>query len=358
MYAAIMAGGEGSRLWPASRDTCPKQFINVLGGEPLVVQTLERLEGLLPPENIFVLINHKHQEAARRLLPDLPEENLVVEPRIRDTGPCIGLACEIIRKRAGEETVVCLPSDHVIDPAEALRQCLRRAEDCVQAEPGAPYAIGIRPTYPATGYGYLLRGETVGEVDGEPVFDVTSFHEKPSIALAEAYFDAGDYFWNSGICFGRTDTLLEEIRRHQPELAEGLQQLAPDLDTERQAPALAKVYPRLPRINVSDGVLEKADQVRVIEGHFAWDDVGTWRILQAHLPADEDGNVARGEAVTVDAQGNLICADKDQLVAALGVRDLVIVATPDATLVTTRDKVQQVRRIVANLKARHKDRFL
>ncbi|MFO8015000.1 MAG: sugar phosphate nucleotidyltransferase [Phycisphaerae bacterium] len=358
MYAAIMAGGEGTRLWPASRDTCPKQFINVLGGEPLVVQTLERLEGLLPPENVLVLINHKHQEAARRLLPDLPAENLIVEPRIRDTGPCIGLACEIIRKRAGEQTVVCLPSDHVIEPAEALRECLHRAEACVEAEPGALYAIGIRPTYPATGYGYLLRGETVGEVDGEPVFDVTSFHEKPAIALAEAYFDSGDYFWNSGICFGRTDTFREEMRRHQPELAEGLRQLAPDLDTERQAPALARVYPRFPRINVSDGVMEKADQVRVIEGHFAWDDVGTWRILQAHLPADEDGNVAQGEAAIVDAHGNLIYAGRDQLVAALGVRDLVIVATPDATLVTTRDKVQQVRKIVAQLKARHKDRFL
>jgi len=358
MYAAIMAGGEGTRLWPASRDTCPKQFINVLGGEPLVLQTLERLEGLLPVENILVLINHKHQEAARRLLPDLPEENLVVEPRIRDTGPCMGLAAEIIRKRAGEETVLCLPSDHVIDPAEALRECLRRAEDCVRAEPGALYAVGIRPTYPATGYGYLLRGETVGQVDGEPVFDVTSFLEKPSIALAEAYFDSGDYFWNSGICFGRTDAILEEIRRHQPELAEGLEQLVPDLDTERQASALARVYPRLPRINVSDGVLEKADQVRVIEGHFAWDDVGTWRILQAHLPADENGNVAQGETVMGESHGNLIYAAKDQLVAALGVRDLVIVATPDATLVTTRDKVERVRELVADLKAQRKDRFL
>jgi len=358
MYAAIMAGGEGTRLWPASRDTCPKQFINVLGGRPLVVQTLERLEGLLPPENLLVLVNHKHQEAARRLLTDLPDENLVVEPRIRDTGPCIGLACEIIRKRAGDQTVVCLPSDHVIDPAEALRQCLRRAETCVQADPGALYAIGIRPTYPATGYGYLLRGETVGEVDGEPVFEVASFHEKPSIALAEAYFDAGDYFWNSGICFGRTDAILEEIRRHQPELAEGLKQLVPDLDTDRQATALARVYPRFPRINVSDGVMEKADQVRVIEGHFAWDDVGTWRILQAHLGADEDANVAQGEAVTVDSRGNLIYAADDQLVAALGVRDLVIVVTPDATLVTTRDKVEDVKKLVAHLKAQHMDRFL
>ncbi len=358
MYAAIMAGGEGTRLWPASRDTCPKQFINVLGGEPLVVQTLDRLEGLLPLENILVLINHKHQEAARRLLPDLPPENLIVEPRIRDTGPCIGLACEIIRKRAGEETVVCLPSDHLIDPPEALRECLRRAEACVRAEPGALYAIGIRPMYPATGYGYLLRGRALGEVDGEPVFDVISFHEKPSIALAEAYLDAGDYFWNSGICFGRTDTLREEIRRHQPELAEGLRQLAPALDTDGQAAALAKIYPRFQRINVSDGVMEKADQVRVIEGHFAWDDVGTWRILQAHLTSDEHGNVAQGESARVDVEGNIIFAGRDQLVAALGVRDLVIVATPDATLVTTRDRVEDVRKIVADLKARHKDRYL
>jgi len=358
MYAAIMAGGEGTRLWPASRDTCPKQFLNVLGGEALVVLTLKRLEGLLPIENVLVLVNRKHQEVARRLLPDLPAENLIVEPRIRDTGPCIGLAAQIIRKRAGDQTVLCLPSDHVIDPAEALRECLKRAETCVDHDPGSLYAIGIRPTYPATGYGYLLRGETVGEADGEPVFDVTSFHEKPSIALAEAYFDSGDYFWNSGICFGRTDTILEEIHRHQPELAEGLQQLVPDLDTDRMESALAKVYPRFPRQSISYGVLERADQVRVIEGHFAWDDVGTWRILQAHLPADEAGNVARGEAIAVDARDNLMYAGGGQLVAALGVRDLVIVATPDATLVTTRENAERVREIVAHLKNQQKDRYL
>ncbi len=358
MYAAIMAGGEGTRLWPASRDTCPKQFLNVLGGEPLVVLTLKRLEGLLPIENILVLINRKHQEVAKRLLPDLPDENLVVEPRIRDTGPCIGLAAQIVRKRAGDQTLLCLPSDHVIDPAEALRECLERAETCVGHDAGSLYAIGIRPTYPATGYGYLLRGETVGEADGEPVFDVRSFHEKPSIALAEAYFDSGDYFWNSGICFGRTDTILEEIHRHQPELAEGLQQLVPDLDTDRIRTALAKVYPRFPRVSISYGVLERADQVRVIEGHFAWDDVGTWRILQAHLTADEAGNVARGEAVAIDAQRNLLYAGGGQLVVALGVRDLVVVATPDATLVTTRANTERVREIVTHLKNQQKDRYL
>jgi len=358
MYAAIMAGGEGTRLWPASRDTCPKQFINVLGGEALVVQTLKRLEGLLPPERILVLINRKHQEVARRLLPDLPAENLIVEPRIRDTGPCIGLAAQIIRKRAGDQTVVCLPSDHVIEPAEALRECLQRAEKCVEQDPGSLYAIGIRPTYPSTGYGYLLRGEAVGDVDGEPVFDVTRFVEKPSIALAEAYFDSGDYFWNSGICFGRTDAILEEIHRRLPELHDGLQQLVPDLDTERQETALARVYPRFPRISVSYGVMEQADQVRVIEGHFAWDDVGTWRILRAHLPPDEDGNVARGEVVSINAQNNVTYAGGGQLVATLGVRDLIIVATPDATLVTTRENAERVRHIVALLKSDQKDRFL
>lgn len=358
MYAAIMAGGEGSRLWPASRDSCPKQFLSLLGGEPLVVQTLRRLDGLLPPENILVLVNHKHQDVARRLLPDLPAENLVVEPRIRDTAPCIGLAAEVVRKRAGDQTVVCLPSDHIIEPADALRECLRRAEACVDHDPGALYAIGIRPTYPATGYGYLLRGEAVGEADGQPIFDVTSFHEKPPIALAEAYFDSGDFFWNSGIFFWRTDTILAEMRRHQPELHEGLQQLVPDLDTDRQAAALARVYPRFPRLSIDYGVLEKADQVRVIEGHFAWDDVGTWRILQAHLPADEHGNVARGEVVVMGAHDNLVYAAEGHLVAALGVRDLVIVSTPDATLVTHRDNAQQVRELVAELKAQHKDRYL
>lgn len=358
MYAAIMAGGEGTRLWPVSREACPKQFLSVLGGEPLLVQTMKRLEGLLPPENILVLVNRKHQDVARRLVGDLPAENLIVEPRIRDTAPCIGLAAQIIRKRAGDQTVICLPSDHVIDHVEGLRESLRHAEACVEDDPSALYAIGIRPTYPATGYGYLLRGEQVAEIDGQAVHAVTSFHEKPPVALAEAYFDSGDYCWNSGIFFWRTDTILDAIGRNLPQLHEGLQQLEPALDTDRMAPALARVFPGLPHISIDYGVIEKVDGVRVIEGHFAWDDVGTWRILRAHLGADENGNVGRGEVATMDATGNVLYADGDHLVAALGVRDLIIVATPDATLVTTRAEAENVRDLVAKLKQQHLDRHL
>jgi len=358
MYAAIMAGGEGTRLWPVSRETCPKQFLSILGGEPLLVQTLKRLEGLLPPDNILVLVNRKHQEVARRQVGDLPPENLIVEPRIRDTAPCIGLAAQIIRKRAGDHTLVCLPSDHVIDPTDRLQECLQRAEACVENDPASLYAIGIRPTYPATGYGYLLRGGRAAEIDGQAVYEVTSFHEKPPVALAEAYFDSGDYFWNSGIFFWRTDTVLEAIRRNLPQLYEGLRELEPALDTDRMAPALAKVFPRLPHISIDYGVLEQANQVRVIEGHFAWDDVGTWRILQAHLPADENGNVGRGDVATMDASGNVLYSEDDHLVAALGVRDLVIVATPDATLVTTRADAERVRDLVATLKQQHLDQHL
>ena len=301
MYAVIMAGGEGTRFWPVSRQVCPKPFLSILGSEPLIVQTVRRLEGLVPKEQILVLINRKQHDVARRLLGDLPEENLILEPRIRDTAPCIGLAAEIIRRRAGDQTMVCLPSDHIIHPADALRDCLRHADACAESDPAPLYTIGIRPTYPATGYGYILRGQAIREVDGEAVYEVLGFHEKPALAVAEAYFDSGDYFWNSGIFFWRTDAILEAIRRHQPELAEGLQELAGALDGDRLAAALARVYPRLPRISVDYGILEKADQVRAIEGHFAWDDIGTWQILTGHLPADEYGNVAQGPTVSLDA---------------------------------------------------------
>ena len=358
MFAAIMAGGEGTRLWPASRETCPKQFLSILGGEPLLVQTMKRLEGVLPLANVLVLVNRKHQDVARRLVGDLPPENLIVEPRIRDTAPCIGLAAQIIRKRAGDQTLVCLPSDHVIEPAEGLRESLRYAEACVRQDPSALYAIGIRPTYPATGYGYLLRGERVAEIDGHAVYDVASFHEKPSVALAEAYFDSGDYFWNSGIFFWRTDTILDAIRRHLPELHKGLQEIEPHIDTDRMPAALARVFSRLPHVSIDYGVLEAADQVRVGEGHFNWDDVGTWRTLRGHLPADEDGNVSRGEVTAMEASGNILYAADGHLVAALGVRDLIVIGTPDATLVTTRENAERVRSLVARLKEQHLDRYL
>jgi len=358
MYAVIMAGGEGTRLWPVSRESCPKQFLNILGGDPLVVQTLDRIRGLFPPEKILVMTNRRQQEVARRLVVGLPPENLIVEPRIRDTAPCIGLAAEIIRKRAGDQTMICLPSDHIIEPAEGLRESLRCGETCVRSDPAALYTIGIRPTYPATGYGYILRGEAVQEVDGTTVYEVASFHEKPAMAVAEAYFDSGDYFWNSGIFFWRTDAILEAIRRELPELHDGLAQLAPDLDTDRMESALARVFPRLPRISMDYGVLEQADLVRVIEGRFAWDDVGTWRILRGHLPADEHANVPQGNVVAMDSSGCILYAGGDHLVTALGVRDLIIVATPDATLVTTRENAERVRDLVAKLKEHRLDRYL
>lgn len=358
MYAVIMAGGEGTRLWPASRESCPKQFLSLLGAEALVVQTLARLDGLLPPENIFVSINRKHQEVARRLLAHLPPQNIIVEPRIRDTGPCIGLAARLIKKRAGDQTIVCMPADHIIRPPEGLRDALTHAEACVAKDPGALFAIGIRPTYPSTGYGYLLRGELIAEVDGVAMHEVRSFHEKPSVAVAEAYFDSGDYFWNSGIFFWRADAILEAIRRRLPELHEGLEALAPDLDTERMEAALARVFPRLPRISIDYGVLEQADRVRVIEGRFAWDDLGTWRVLRGHLPVDESGNVVSGKVVAMGSSGNVLYSVGDHLVTALNVRDLIIVSTPDATLVTTRDHAEQVRDLVAKLKEQRLDRYL
>jgi mannose-1-phosphate guanylyltransferase len=358
MYAVIMAGGEGTRFWPVSRQSCPKPFLNILGGKPLVVQTLERLEGLVTPEQTLVLINRKQQEVARRQLTGVPAGNLILEPRIRDTAPCLGLAAKIIQRRTGNQTVVCLPSDHIIHPPEALRACLQNIDAIVEKDPTSLFTIGIRPTYPATGYGYILRGEVIREVGGQTVYDVASFHEKPPLALAEAYFDSGDYSWNSGIFFWRTDAILEAIRRHLPELHDGLERLAPDLDTPNMEAALARVYPRVPRISIDYGILEHADRVYVVEGHFAWDDVGTWRILRGHLPADAANNVVQGQAIQMDASGNVFYATDDHLIAAIGVKDLIIVATPDATLVMTREQSEKVRDLVAKLKEEKLDRYL
>ena len=358
MYAVIMAGGEGTRFWPLSRATCPKQFLSVMGGEPLIVQTLRRLECLVPPERTLVMVNRKHQEVARRLVSGIPPQNLIIEPRIRDTAPCIGLAASIIRKRAGDQTIVCLPSDHIIHPDDGFRETLSHGESCVKGDPGALFMIGIRPTYPATGYGYILRGQQVKEIDGTAVYEVASFHEKPSMAVAEAYFDSGDYFWNSGMSFCRTNAILDAIRSRLPELHEGLVQLQGDLDTDRQEAALARVFPRLPRISIEYGVLEQGDTVRVIEGHFAWDDVGTWRTLRGHLPADEHSNVIQGNVIAMDSSGCTLLGSGDHLVTALGVRDLIIVSTPDATLVTTRDNAERVRELVAKLKEHRLDKYL
>lgn len=353
LYAVIMAGGAGTRFWPASRLERPKQFLPIAGAGAMIAQTFGRLEGLVPTERVLVVTSERQVELVREALPELPAKNVLAEPEGRNTAPCIALATHEIAAREPSSVQVVLPADHVIEPAEAFRGSLAAA--AAEAASGdLLVTFGIRPTHAATGYGYIERGEALAERDGHPVFLVQRFVEKPDRRTAEGFVASGRFFWNSGMFVWHTRAIQAALRRHLPELAEGF-------DRVRAGATLAAVYPQLPAVPIDVGVMERADNVRMLPIEYRWSDLGSWAALTDVLEPDGDGNwsVLGEEALLVaeDARGCVAYAQGDEVIALVGVRDLVVVRAGQATLICPRDRAQDVRLVVEHLRARGK-RFL
>jgi len=349
LHAIIMAGGSGTRFWPKSRERSPKQLQAIGTERPLVVETFARVRSLVAPERVHVITNAAYEEQVRALLPQLPAANVVGEPIGRDTAAAIGLAAERLLASDANAEMIVMPADHVIAPVAQFERAVRAAQAVLSAQPETLITFGIKPTYPATGFGYIERGRKLPDREGVAVFAVQAFTEKPKLEVAQEFLRAGDHYWNAGIFAWRAATIRKLIERLLPELAAGLDEL-------RRRP-LAEVYPRLPKISIDYGVLEKAPDRTVIEAPFEWDDVGSWRALERHGRADESGNVATGATALIDARGNVIDA-RDGLVALIGVSDLVVVHTPDVTLVCPKERAEDVRRIIEQLKARGETKFL
>ena len=345
IYAVIMAGGAGTRFWPASRRERPKQFLPVSGARPMIAETFQRLEGLVPHENVLVVTAATQAELVVEALPELPRENVLAEPSARNTAACLGLAALEIERRDPDAVQLVLPADHVIDPVSAFQASVRAA--VAEAAAGDVLVIfGIRPDHPATGYGYIEGGEVLGEQAGIPVHRVVRFVEKPDRATAEGFLAAGTFLWNSGMFVWRTETILRAFREHLPVVPDELGKVGSDSD-------LGRAYGRLPAVPVDKAILERASNVRVLPIDYRWSDVGSWSALADILSADEAGNVSSlsGGATLVleDAEGCLAYAESDEVVALLGVRDLVVVRAKNATLVCPRSRAEEVRRVVDRL---------
>lgn len=351
-YVLIMAGGGGTRLWPASRKRRPKQFLPMLeGAETLLGATVARVAGVVPPERILVVTAADQVADVRRTAPSVPAENIVVEPEARNTAPCIGLGALEVLRRDPAGVLAVLPSDQWVRDVEAYRDTLRRALSV--AEGGAIVTIGIVPDKPETGFGYLELGAETER--GARV--VERFVEKPDRATAEGYVRGGRHLWNSGMFFFSARRLIEAVRVHMPELGEILHQL------ERAPARVAELYPRAPALSIDYGVMEKLPRgdVFVVPGEFGWNDVGSWGALGELRAHDADGNtlaVPGGAAVTVDARGNILYGDGKRVIAAVGVEDLVIVATDDAVLVLPKSRAQDVREVVKCLERSNRKEFL
>lgn len=355
LYAVIMAGGSGTRLWPLSRQSRPKQSLKLIGERTMFQHAVDRLAPLFPPERIFVVTNAALAEILRPQAPDIPPANFLLEPVGRDSAPAAGLAAITLLHADPDAVMVMLTADHFIVDTAGFRAALAAAHEV--AGDGTIVTLGIRPAFPATGYGYIHLGEAQVMVDGLPVYRAARFVEKPDRPTAERFLEDGRYVWNSGMFIWRADRLMREFAIQQPESYTALQRIAAGLGTPRQAEVLAAEWPNVRKISIDYGIMEHAEQVSVIPIEIGWSDIGDWSSLLDVLPRDERGNVIIGEAVVHDA-GECLVRSEGRLVAAIGVKDLVIVETPDVVLVCPRQRVQEVRSVVNRLAAEGKQRYL
>lgn len=347
MQALILAGGTGTRFWPLSRRSRPKQLLDLEGDKSLLRVAAERLEPLIRLESIWVCTTEQLADAVAEQLPEVPRDQILAEPAGRDTAAAIGWSAHCISQAMGDGVVAVLPADHRIGRADAFRDTLALAASV--AEGGAVLALGVEPRWAETGYGYLELGEVLDAATD--LRRVERFTEKPDGPTAKRFVEGGSHWWNGGIFVFRSAALLGALERHQPELAAGLQEIASNPE------AIDRLYPELPRISIDHGVMEHLDDLRALPLDCEWSDLGGWEALAEFLPTDAAGNATRGDVLAIDANDNLLYADHGT-VAAVGVSDLVIVKTGDSVLVVPRERAQEVRRVTEELEGRGSDELL
>lgn len=358
LYAVIMAGGGGTRLWPLSRRNRPKQMIPLVAPWTLFEATVRRLEGLLPPEQILVVTIPDQVEALRAQAPHIPEANYLLEPAPRGTASVVGLAAVAIQKRNPDATMVVLPSDHFIRNRDLFHLLVRVAADV--AERGYLVTLGITPTYPATSYGYIESGAMLPGDFTYPVYRAVRFQEKPDEMRAREMIMSGNYSWNSGMFIWKVERILQEIGIHMPDLKAGLDQLEQVWGTAEQDAVLQSIWPGLRTETIDYGVMEHAKEVAVLPaGGLGWSDIGNWDSLFDVLIPDGDGNIVfAGHHIPLETHNSLVYGDgSDRLVVTIGVDDLIIVDTSDVLLVCRRDQAQKVRQVVAHLKKFDRERY-
>jgi mannose-1-phosphate guanylyltransferase len=314
----------------------------------MLQQTVDRIDSLVPPERVLIITGADQAEAIRAQLPAVPFENTVPEPCPRDTAPCVGLAAAIIARQDPDGTMIVMPADHVIEPKEKFQKTVRAAVALIDADPTAFVTFGVRPTRAETGYGYIERGEKLGEPEGIALHRVKQFREKPDRATAEAFVASGQFAWNSGIFLWRARAILDALATHKPALAAAIGRVAEALGTPRFATVLSDEFPKMEKIPIDKAVMEKASNVRVLEVVYDWNDVGDWRSLSGIVPPDANGNTIQGRVIPVDTRNTIVVSD-DGLVATLGVEDLVIVQSRGATLVARKDQLDKLKALVESL---------
>lgn len=349
--AVIMAGGSGTRFWPMSTRERPKQFVSLFDSRSLLRLSFDRVAGWIPPGCVMVITARDYVPLVRTLLPELPPENVIGEPVPRDTAGAVGLACALVRRRHPGATLAILTADHLIHPVQDFRRALAAAVEGAENS-GEVYTFGIEPTYPATSYGYLERGEKIVEDPALPHYQLGAFREKPGEEVARSFVESGRFMWNSGMFVWPVERLWTELEDHLPAHARLLGGIAARDGEADFEMVLDRDFPALEKISVDYALMEKIRGVRMLQVSFEWKDVGGWLALEPYLPADGAGNVSRGAVAAVESSGNIVFSeDPREMVGLVGVKDLVVVRSGDRTLVAHRHELEKIKQLVEKLRA-------
>ncbi len=349
-YAVIMAGGVGTRFWPVSRVDKPKQFLDILGlGQTLLQMTYKRFEQVLPSEHIYIVTNENYRALIKEQIPEINDNQILGEPMAKNTAPCIAYACYKIAQRDKDAVVVVAPSDHLIINEASFIDQVNACMDFANTH-DALVTLGIKPSRPDTGYGYIQFKEA--EVQ-QGIHEVKTFTEKPSLELAEQFIKSGDFLWNAGIFIWHTNSILSAFDQHLEEMSELFKSGSDAFYSEQEAEFIGRIYPVCQNISIDYGIIEKSDNVYVLPSDFGWSDLGTWKSLYDVADKNEDQNVPIGSKIEFnDSKGNLVVSHRDKLVVLEGVRDLFILDTNDALLICNKDNEQEVKRIVGDVKSK------
>lgn len=350
--AVIMAGGKGERFWPKSRSSCPKQFLSLTSdGETMIQKTVKRLRPIVAMDDIFIVTNAAYTDLVLEQLPELPKENILAEPCARNTAPCIAFAGAVISRRYEDAVMLVLPSDHLIGYEDIYISTLKKAIKAARSGSNL-VTIGITPTYPETGYGYINFGAENGDT-----YKVERFVEKPDRSTAKSYLASGKYLWNSGMFVWKVSTIMENIKKFMPDIYDGAERIGNACGTPGFTEVLVREFYAFRSESVDFGIMEKADNIYTIPGSFGWDDVGSWLAVERINETDNDGNYLDGDIISINSERTTVCGGK-KLIAAVGLEDIIIVDTDDALLVCSKKNTQDVKKVISELRDRRREELI
>lgn len=358
LHTVVMAGGSGTRFWPQSRKTMPKQLLKLVGDHTMLQATVERCRLLSDEKHTWIATNDQLKPEIQKQLPQLASDHILIEPVPRNTAPCIGLAAIHLLKRDPDAVMLVVSSDHIIQPESGFTKTIQQATALIETNSNALVLIGVPPTHPATGYGYIQCGPPLksGQDHG---YQVQEFKEKPDSKTAQQYCDSGNYFWNCGIFVWKAQTILDAFSQFEPEMHKQLLTISAVIGTPEYDHVLNQTFPEMKSESVDYAILENSiKQIAVIQANFKWDDVGNWQTLKNYFPTDENGNTILGPHCGIETSNNIIRTTENHLIATIGVENFLIVHTPDATLMAPKDDESAIKELVKQIQERGYERFL